>query len=108
MILLLAVAASTRAVPAADPLHACLADHLGVRISRRACCPEHRSPVAAFTDAYFARSPVAAWVASHGCDHQAVVDDVSGTGHLPDSVWAMALAGIGAAPKTVMTGRLSA
>ena len=38
----------------------------------------------------------------------ASVDDLFGSGHLPDSVCAMALAWIGAVPKAAMTGRLSA
>ena len=41
-------------------------------------------------------------------DKFASVDDLFGSGHLPDSVCAMALAWISAAPKAVMTGRLSA
>lgn len=36
------------------------------------------------------------------------VDDVFGSGHLTDEVYAMALAWIGAASKAMMSGRLSA
>ena len=58
---------STAGVPADDEaLHAWVTDHLGVRIPRLACCPEHRAPFDAFADAYFARSPIAVWVASRG------------------------------------------
>jgi hypothetical protein len=45
---------------------------------------------------------------AYGEHRYASVDDVFGSGHLPDSVCAMALAWIGAAPKAVMSGRLSA
>ena len=45
---------------------------------------------------------------AYGEHPYAAVDEVFGTGHLPDSVCAMALAWMGAAPKAVMTGRLSA
>jgi len=45
---------------------------------------------------------------AHGEHRFASVDDVFGSGHLPDSVCAMARAWMGAAPKAVMTGRLSA
>jgi len=45
---------------------------------------------------------------AYGEHRYASVDEVFGTGHLPDSVCAMALAWMGAAPKAVMTGRLSA
>ena len=56
---------SRRDAPADDAaLYAWVADHLGVRIPRRACCSEHRAPFDAFADAYVARSPIAAWVAS--------------------------------------------
>src|SRR5512136_695334 len=59
--------ATSTDVPADDEaLYAWVADHLGVRIPRRACCPEHRAPFDAFADAYFARSPIAVWVASRG------------------------------------------
>jgi len=59
--------ASTGAVPSDDEcLYAWVSDHLGVRIPRRPCCPEHRAPFEAFADAYFARAPIAAWVASRG------------------------------------------
>ena len=60
--------ASTTAVPADDDeaLYAGPADHLGVRITRRACCPEPRAPWHEFADAHFAQSPIAVWVASRG------------------------------------------
>src|SRR3989304_6461921 len=60
--------ASTTAVPADDDeaLYAGPADHRGVRIPRRACCPEHRAPWHEFADAHFAQSPIAVWVASRG------------------------------------------
>jgi hypothetical protein len=45
---------------------------------------------------------------AYGEHRFASVDDLFGSGHLPDSVCAMALAWMGAAPKAVMTGRLSA
>mgnify|MGYP001586928906 CR=1 FL=1 len=49
-----------------EALYTWVADHLGVRIPRRACCPEHRAPFDAFAAAYFARSPIALWVAIAG------------------------------------------
>ena len=60
--------ATSTAVPTDDDaLYDWVADHLGVQIPRRACCPEHRAPCDAFADAYFARSPIAVWVASASC-----------------------------------------
>lgn len=59
--------ASGTAVPDDDEaLYAWVADHLGVRLPRQACCPEHRAPFEAFADAYFARSPIAVWIGSRG------------------------------------------
>jgi hypothetical protein len=43
---------------------------------------------------------------AYGEHRYASVDDVFGSGHPPDSVCAMALAWMGAAPKAAMTGRL--
>ena len=64
---LIAGLATSTALPADDEtLYAWVVDHLGVRIPRRACCPDHRAPFEAFADEYFARSPIAAWVASRG------------------------------------------
>ena len=52
--------ASSTANPADDEaLYAWVADHLGGRIPRRACCPEHRALFDAFADACVARSPIA-------------------------------------------------
>jgi hypothetical protein len=57
---------TSTAVPADDAaLYSWVADHLGVRIPRRACCPEHRAPFEGFADAYFARAPIA--VTSSSC-----------------------------------------
>jgi len=49
------------------------ADHLGVPIPRRACCPGHCAPFDAFADAYFARSPIAVWVPSRGLGRKNVL-----------------------------------
>ena len=49
-----------------DALYAWVADHLGVRLPRQACCPEHRAPFESFADAYIARSPIAVWIGSRG------------------------------------------
>lgn len=45
---------------------------------------------------------------AYGEHRYAEVDEVFGTGHLPDSVCAIALVWMGAAPKAAMTAKLSA
>lgn len=49
-----------------DQLRDWLWRHLQVRLPDRPCCPEHTAPFQAFADAYFARAPIAVWVASRG------------------------------------------
>lgn len=44
-----------------EALYAWVVDHLGVRLPRAACCPEHVAPFEAFAAAYFAGSPIAVW-----------------------------------------------
>ena len=41
-------------------------DVLGIQIPRVKVCHDHVAPFTAFADAYFARSPVAVWIASRG------------------------------------------
>lgn len=49
-----------------DELHALVLTLFNWNIPRKAVCPGHSSPFAAFADAFFARHPVCVWKASRG------------------------------------------
>ena len=56
-----------------EALYGWVADHLGVRLPRQACCPEHRAPFDAFPDANFGTAPDWLLCQHHpqdGCDNE--------------------------------------
>lgn len=49
-----------------DELKAFLANTLGIRLPCTSVCKGHSNPFAAFSDAFFAKTPVTLWIASRG------------------------------------------
>ncbi len=49
-----------------DELHAAVLHNFGINIPRQKVCAHHVAPFTAFADAFFARHPLAIWLASRG------------------------------------------
>lgn len=54
-------------------LHQWIADRLGVHVPERRVCVDHRAPMDALADAYFAESPRAVWMASRAFGGKSVL-----------------------------------